>query len=96
MTAPFDYQDVSARAERLSDQLLDADSGFGPGWDDPPLGPLQRVYALLTYRPDVAFDDDQPLLRVVGPADVQRMKLTVTADVFGSRERLAASVPPRG
>lgn len=55
MAAPFDYSDVSARAERLGDQLLDA---FGrDGWDDPPLGPLQRVYALLTQRPNDAFDE---------------------------------------
>jgi hypothetical protein len=56
MGAPFQFTDISARAERLADQLLSEDS-YGDRWADPPIGELQRVYALLTHRPNDAFDE---------------------------------------
>jgi len=57
MAAPFDFDDVSVRADRWGDQILDAHDVGRDKWDDPPLGALQRVYALLTYRPENAFDE---------------------------------------
>jgi hypothetical protein len=56
MGAPFDFTDVSARAELFADQLLSEDS-YGDRWADPPIGELQRVYALLTHRPNDAFEE---------------------------------------
>lgn len=55
MAALFDYSAVSRRAEDLSDELRDTDSYRDDPWSDPVLGPLVRVYALLTHRPEDAF-----------------------------------------
>jgi len=57
MAAPFDFADISARAERLSDKLMAEDDYGSDGWQDPTLGPLIRVYALLTHFPSEAFDE---------------------------------------
>jgi len=56
MSAPFDYSDVSRRAELLADELRKTDSYRDDTWTDPILGPLVRVYALLTHRQNNAFD----------------------------------------
>ncbi len=57
MSAPFDYSDVSRRAERLDGELRTTGSYRDDTWCDPVLGPLVRVYALLTHRPNEAFDE---------------------------------------
>lgn len=57
MSAPFNFFDVSGRAERLSDDLRTTDSYRDDTWNDPVLGPLVRVYACLTHRPNEALAD---------------------------------------
>lgn len=56
MSAPFDYSEVSRRAESLNDELRKTDSNRDDTWSDPVLGPLVRVYALLTHRPNEASE----------------------------------------
>lgn len=56
MAAPFDYSEVSSRAECLAVELHKTELYSGDTWHDPTLGPLVRVYALLTHRPHDAFD----------------------------------------
>ena len=57
MSAPFNHSDVSRRAECLDHELRKSDSYRDDTWRNPVLGPLVRVYALLTHRPDDAFDE---------------------------------------
>ena len=54
---PFDLTDFSQRAERIADQLRKTDSYRDDIWNDRHLGPLVRVYALLTHRPEDAFEE---------------------------------------
>ncbi len=57
MASPFDYTAVSRKAESLAAQLRELDSYRDDVWQDEALGPLLRVYALLTHRPEAAFDE---------------------------------------
>lgn len=56
MAAPYDESDVNRRAERLADPLRLTGSYRADTWSHPVLGPLVRVYVLLTERPQDAFD----------------------------------------
>jgi hypothetical protein len=57
MPAPFDYADVSRRAESQADELWKTGTYVQHTWKHPVLGPLARVYILLTHRPQSAFAD---------------------------------------
>jgi hypothetical protein len=57
MPAPFDYDDISRRAESMADELWQTGTYAKSTWNHPVFGPMARVYILLTWRPEAAFGD---------------------------------------
>ena len=57
MAAPFDFREVSSRVEKVAARLRSADDYREDSWSDSVLGPLLRVYVMLTHFPDEAFPE---------------------------------------
>ena len=58
MAAPFDYRDVSRRADAIGKKLRKAEDYRDDFWEDASLGPILKVYAILTHFPEEAFDSE--------------------------------------
>ena len=57
MASPFDFREMSSRAEAMAARLRSAEEFRDDLWADAALGPLLRIYALLTYFSDEAFSE---------------------------------------
>ena len=55
MAAPFDLTDLSARADAMASRLRAAEEYRDDMWADDAIGPLLRVYAMLTHFPEEAL-----------------------------------------
>ena len=55
MAAPFNFKELSRRAEAMTDELRSSDDYREDFWTDSVIGPWLRVYVLLTHFPDEAF-----------------------------------------
>ena len=58
MPAPFKFSAMSKTAEELADKLLTCDEFCEDVWADEILGPILRVYVLITYMPEAAFSKE--------------------------------------
>lgn len=64
MTAPYDLPELSNIAESQSESLLATDDYVKSSWNHPTMGPLLRVYAMLTHRPQDALGESSAPERI--------------------------------